>query len=185
MSRSLPLALSIMLTAGHAYADSGGRFEVSTAGLKGLGRTAIQSKSIADSSGWGASLAYHVKDVNLRNCWWQLWTQASYSELRGEHYDGTEAQDIAEIKALMRWYPDNSFNGYFAEFGLGGAHLSNTEYNDIPLDTNLNFAVQFSGGYRWSNGLMFSLRYSHFSNAFTNEPNPGLDFAGANLHFSF
>jgi hypothetical protein len=93
-------------------------------------------------------------------------------------------QNILEIKPILRWYPNSEARGLFGEAGIGAAYLSNQSFGAIDLTTKWNFALHFAAGYRFSNSA-FSLRYSHFSNGYTNTPNPGFDFASLNWHFIY
>ncbi|GAB2900134.1 acyloxyacyl hydrolase [Microbulbifer echini] len=133
----------------------------------------------------GVNYSYLFSSSNSANNSWQWWGQGSYSYLRLEHLGETQQQNIIEIKPVLRWYPQNEPLGSFAEAGVGASYLSQREFGDIQLSTKVNFALHFALGYRFTSGHTLSLRYSHFSNGYTNVPNPGFDFASINGHFSF
>lgn len=152
---------------------------------KGLNDALLQQNSIASAEMLGASyskrIAEHLKGPGL----WQWWLQGSYSRMREEHEGKIQHQNIFELKPVLRWYPQPASEGLFAEAGVGGAYLTRYSFGAIDLSTKLNFALHFAAGYRLPGGSAMSLRYSHFSNAYTNTPNQGFDFASFNWHISY
>ncbi|MFA0810788.1 acyloxyacyl hydrolase [Microbulbifer epialgicus] len=152
---------------------------------KGLNNTLMQRRSISAAKMGGLNYSYLLTSSASNSNFWQWWGQGSYSHMYLEHRDQKQRQNIIEIKPVLRWYPRHEPSGGFGEAGVGAAYLSRREFGDIRLSTNLNFALHFALGYRFSSGHTLSLRYSHFSNANTNIPNPGFDFASLNGHFYF
>ncbi|WP_445363786.1 acyloxyacyl hydrolase [Microbulbifer sp. ANSA003] len=152
---------------------------------KGLGTELMQYRSISAAEMAGFSYSHLLSSFNLGNNSLQWWAQGSYSHMRTQHQNENQQQNILEIKPILRWYPRSQLQGGFAEAGAGASYLSQKDFGDIGLSTKLNFALHFALGYRFPRGHILSLRYSHFSNARTNIPNPGFDFASLNGHLSF
>ena len=159
--------------------------EVIVSAGKGLGDALIQQESISTAKMGGISYAYRFVEYPTATGLWQWWGQVSYSHLWLDHRGDQQDQNIFELKPVVRWYPCNLASGLFGEFGVGGAYLTQKNFGDIELTTKPNFALHFAAGYRLDTGNVLSLRYSHFSNAYTNTPNPGFDFASVNWHFNF
>lgn len=159
--------------------------EVIISAGKGLGDALIQRYSISSAKMVGMSYAYRFAEYPNVAGLWQWWGQASYSHLRMDYGDEEQEQNIFELKPVLRWYPCRQARGLFGEFGVGGAYLTQKNFGEIELTTKPNFALHFAAGYRLQSGNVLSLRYSHFSNAYTNTPNPGFDFAAVNWHFNF
>ncbi|WP_444907749.1 acyloxyacyl hydrolase [Microbulbifer sp. SSSA008] len=152
---------------------------------KGLGNELMQYRSISASEMAGFSYSYLLSSFSLGDNSLQWWGQGSYSHMRIEHHSEKQQQNILEIKPILRWYPRGELRGGFAEAGAGASYLSQKNFGNIGLSTKLNFSLHFAFGYRFSRGHVLSLRYSHFSNARTNTPNPGFDFASLNGHLNF
>lgn len=152
---------------------------------KGLGEALMQRNANSDAEMVGVHYAYRFASSGNASNHWQWWGQGSYSHMRLVHRNENQQQTIIEIKPVLRWYPRNEPSGTFGEAGVGASYLSRREFGDIQLSTKLNFALHFALGYRFSSGHTLSLRYSHFSNAYTNLPNPGFDFVAINGHFNF
>ncbi|MCH9691563.1 MAG: acyloxyacyl hydrolase [Gammaproteobacteria bacterium] len=184
MSRSLFFApfFSLFITF-PVFAKSGDQEIILSAG-KGLDNTLMQAESISSADMLGISWSYQFYDF-LNQDIFQLWFQASYSYLRISHFGERQDQNVFELKPVLRWAPCKEAPGLFAEAGVGAGYLSNKDFGDIYLPTKLNFALHFAMGYRFSNRHLLSMRYSHFSNANTNNLNPGFDFASLNWHFNF
>ncbi|WP_250462735.1 acyloxyacyl hydrolase [Microbulbifer litoralis] len=152
---------------------------------KGLSDILIQKDSIAGSEMYGVNYAYRFAEYPMSHGLWQWWAQGSYSHLSIDYRGRGQNQDIFELKPVLRWYPGQRASGLFAEAGVGAAYLSEKNFGQIELTTHGNFALHFAAGYRLRSGCAVSVRYSHFSNAYTNTPNPGFDFGSINWHFSF
>lgn len=152
---------------------------------KGMDDTLIQRKSIAGAEMLGFSYAWRFSEFLGGAGRWQWWLQGSYSRMNIHYRGERQHQNIVEVKPVLRWYPGKEPFGLFGEAGVGAAYLSNQDFGNIHLTTKPNFALHFVAGYRMHSGHTISLRYSHFSNAYTNTPNPGFDFASLNGHFSF
>ena len=152
---------------------------------KGMGDELIQRDSISGADMVGINYAYRFAEFPLASGSWQWWAQGSYSYLWMDYEGESQKQNIVELKPVLRWYPGTSAQGLFAEAGVGAAYLTQKNFGEIELTTKPNFALHFVGGYRLHSGSTVSLRYSHFSNAYTNRPNPGFDFASLNWHFGF
>lgn len=152
---------------------------------KGLDSALIQRDSIASAEMAGLSYAHDFASFSFRSGLWQWWLQGSYSYLWIDYRGEDQHQEVFELKPVLRWYPGGGYRGWFAEAGVGAAYLTHKDFGEIELSTKPNFALHFVGGYRLDNGCSLSVRYSHFSNAYTNTPNPGFDFASLNWHFSF
>ncbi|MEX2962390.1 acyloxyacyl hydrolase [Microbulbifer sp. TYP-18] len=152
---------------------------------KGLGDALIQRESIAGAKMLGINYAWRFAEFPLATGIWQWWVQGSYSHLRMDHRGQALDQNIFELKPVLRWYPGIASHGLFVEAGIGAAYLTQKNFGDVTLTTKPNFALHFVSGYRIANGNTVSLRYSHFSNAYTNTPNPGFDFASLNWHLGF
>ncbi|AWF82038.1 acyloxyacyl hydrolase [Microbulbifer sp. A4B17] len=170
-----------LLLAPLTYAES----EFIASAGKGLGNELMQFRSISAAEMAGFSYSHLLSSFSIGNNSLQWWGQGSYSRMRTEHQSENQQQNIFEIKPILRWYPRSELQGGFAEAGAGASYLSQKNFGDIELSTKLNFALHFAFGYRFSRGHVLSLRYSHFSNARTNRPNPGFDFASLNGHFNF
>lgn len=166
-----------------AQAETGDQEWIFSAG-KGLGSALIQQKSIASASMLGANYSYQFYDYPSRYRI-QWWAQASYSYMQNDYRGRDQTQHIWELKPVMRWYPGPEATHWFGEVGVGAAYLTERSFGPIELSTNLNFSLHFAGGYTLQNGQTLSLRYSHFSNGYTNTPNPGFDFASFNWHVTF
>ena len=178
----LPVLLGALLSL-HAHAEKGDQEWIFSAG-KGLGSALIQQKSIAGASMLGVNYSYQFYDYPSRHRI-QWWAQGSYSFMQNEYRGDDQTQHIWELKPVMRWYPRPDATSWFGEVGVGAAYLTERSFGPIELSTNLNFSLHFAGGYKAQNGQTFSLRYSHFSNGYTNTPNPGFDFASLNWHVAF
>ncbi|WP_226664814.1 acyloxyacyl hydrolase [Microbulbifer aggregans] len=180
------LLLALLLSLGiaePAHAEKGDQEWIISAG-KGLGNALIQQKSIAGAGMVGANWSYQFYDypANHRIQWW---AQGSYSYMQMTYGGREQKQQIWELKPVMRWYPGTEARGWFGELGIGAAYLTERSFGVIDLSTNLNFSLHFASGYTLQNGQTVSLRYSHFSNGYTNTPNPGFDFASLNWHVTF
>lgn len=152
---------------------------------KGLDDALIQQHSISGAEMAGINYSYLFSNYEGGIGLWQWWAQGSYSHLRLDYRGENQRQNIFELKPVLRWYPQKEAYGLFGEVGVGAAYLTNKDFGDIHLTTKPNFALHFAAGYRLRSGYTLSLRYSHFSNAYTNTPNPGFDFASLNGHFTF
>jgi len=152
---------------------------------KGLGDALIQQESISAAEMVGINYSYLFSEYLDGPGRWQWWAQGSYSHIRMDYHGEPQSQNVFELKPVLRWYPQRDAYGLFGEAGVGAAYLTNKDFGDIHLTTKPNFALHFAGGYRLRSGYTLSLRYSHFSNAYTNTPNPGFDFASLNGHFNF
>ncbi|MFC6632069.1 acyloxyacyl hydrolase [Microbulbifer taiwanensis] len=177
----LTAILGSLLTAPGARAEQ----ELIVSAGKGLGDALIQQESISGADMAGINYSYLFSEYRGGAGNWQWWAQGSYSHMRLDYRGEQQRQNIFELKPVLRWYPQQEAFGIFAEAGVGVAYLTNKDFGDIHLTTKPNFALHFAGGYRMRNGYTLSLRYSHFSNAYTNTPNPGFDFASLNGHFHF
>ncbi|WP_295797929.1 acyloxyacyl hydrolase [uncultured Microbulbifer sp.] len=166
-----------------AQAEKGDQEWIFSAG-KGLGDALIQQKSIAGAGMLGANYAYQFYDYPGRHRI-QWWAQGSYSFMQNDYRGRDQTQHIWELKPVLRWYPRPQAIRWFGEVGVGAAYLTERSFGPIELSTNLNFSLHFAGGYTLQNGQTLSLRYSHFSNGYTNTPNPGFDFASFNWHIAF
>ncbi|MCQ3829627.1 acyloxyacyl hydrolase [Microbulbifer elongatus] len=179
------LYLPLSATTAHAGAVwRDGTQELIVSGGKGLGSALIQQKSIAGSDMLGVNWSYQFYDYP-GNHHFQWWAQVSYSHMWIDYQGEDQKQQIWELKPVVRWYPQREAQGLFGEFGIGAAYLTERSFGAIDLSTNLNFSLHFAGGYTLDNGHTVSLRYSHFSNGYTNSPNPGFDFASLNWHAKF
>lgn len=181
MRRLLATALLCSIVVIPAHAEQ----ELILSAGKGLNDTLIQRDSIAGSEMAGVNYAYRFAEYPLATGLWQWWAQGSYSHLYIKREGRGQNQDIFELKPVLRWYPGPRARGLFAEAGVGGAYLTEKNFGEIELTTHGNFALHFAAGYRLRSGCAVSVRYSHFSNAYTNTPNPGFDFGSVNWHFSF
>ncbi|WP_237058547.1 acyloxyacyl hydrolase [Microbulbifer sediminum] len=181
--RAIPPAIILSATVLSSPALADQEFILSIG--KGLDSLLIQRESIASAEMAGFSYAHDFAEFPFRSGLWQWWVQGSYSHLWEQHLGEDQHQEIFELKPVLRWYPGGNHNGFFAEAGVGAAYLTHKSFGDIELTTKPNFALHFVGGYRLPGGCSMSVRYSHFSNAYTNTPNPGFDFASINWHFSF
>ncbi|WP_231491407.1 acyloxyacyl hydrolase [Microbulbifer sp. HZ11] len=173
---------SMAAQAGAVWRD--GSQELILSGGKGIGSALIQQKSIAGSDMVGVNWSYQFYDYP-GNHHFQWWAQVSYSHMWIDYQGEDQKQQIWELKPVVRWYPQREAKGIFGEFGVGAAYLTERSFGAIDLSTNLNFSLHFAGGYTLENGHTISLRYSHFSNGYTNSPNPGFDFASLNWHAKF
>ncbi|GAA5525368.1 hypothetical protein Maes01_01937 [Microbulbifer aestuariivivens] len=179
----LPAALvcCLLITTLTAQAEQ----EVILSAGKGLGNALMQRDSIASAEMAGVNYSAKFAEFPLDSGLWQWWVQGSYSQLQLTDDGEQQEQNVTELKPVLRWYPRSTAEGLFGEAGVGAAYLSEKSFGDIELTTHGNFALHFGAGYRLRNGAVASVRYSHFSNAYTNTPNPGFDFASLNWHFNF
>jgi|GEM_PF-1215402 len=161
-----------------------GAQELILSGGKGLGSALIQQKSIAGAGMVGANWSYQFYDYPS-NHHLQWWAQVSYSHMWHDYQGRDQKQNIWELKPVLRWYPQREAVGFFGEVGVGAAYLTERSFGAIDLSTNLNFSLHFAAGYTLQSDNSLSLRYSHFSNGYTNTPNPGFDFASINWHTKF
>ncbi|WGL16765.1 acyloxyacyl hydrolase [Microbulbifer bruguierae] len=166
-----------------SHAEKGNQ-ELILSGGKGLDNTLIQQKSIASAEMLGVNWSYQFYDYPGKHRL-QWWAQVSYSYMWEDHKGDEQTQQIWELKPVLRWYPRHEAQGLFGELGIGAAYLTERSFGAIDLSTNLNFSLHFGAGYTLLNGSTISLRYSHFSNGYTNTPNPGFDFASLNWHVHF
>lgn len=179
------LSAAALLCAFLAHSPAQAEQELIVSAGKGLNDALIQRHSIASAEMVGINYSRRVAEYIIGDNNWQWWGQGSYSRLREQHLGQTQHQNILELKPVLRWYPQAEPQGFFAEAGVGAAYLSNRSFGAIDLTTKWNFALHFAGGYRLLGGDVLSLRYSHFSNGYTNRPNPGFDFASINWHFNY
>lgn len=176
------IALSPQLQAKNWWSE--GAQELILSGGKGMDSTLIQQKSIAGAEMAGVNWSYQFYDYPGEHHL-QWWAQVSYSHMWKEHRGRDQNQNIWELKPVLRWYPQREATGLFGEVGVGAAYLTERSFGAIDLSTNLNFSLHFAAGYTLQSGNTLSLRYSHFSNGYTNSPNPGFDFASLNWHTRF
>mgnify|MGYP000536633849 CR=1 FL=1 len=178
------LTLSAALSPALAYAEKGDQ-ELILSGGGGMGSFLIQQKSTAGAALVGANWSYQFYDYPAQHRL-QWWAQLSYSYMWDDHRHGNnEEQQIWEVKPVLRMYPGPQAQGLFGEVGIGAAYLDERDFADIGLSTNLNFSLHFAAGYTFPGNSVASLRYSHFSNGYTNNPNPGFDFFSLNWHIPF
>ena len=157
---------------------------------KGMDNTLIQSHPISNVEQTELSWAYKLEDVDELAEWglighFEWWFQAGYAHLSGAHFGDKVTNHIAQIKPILRWYPNAKAGQLFYEAGVGVAYLSKKDFKQIHMPTTLNFAVHAAAGWKFSDLMSLSLRYSHFSNGYINTPNPGLDYMSLNLHWAF
>ncbi|WP_144392174.1 acyloxyacyl hydrolase [Pleionea sediminis] len=156
----------------------------------GMDDTLIQSGSIASTQGMGIGFQYDLnksfEDKILGVGHWYLSTE--WHRLKGAHASENYDMTIWAIKPTLRLYHNDDINSDWSyEAALGIAHLSTTEYEEIKMSSDYNFAMHFSVAYHfgkqheWSS----SLRYNHYSNGYLEQPNPGLDFASLTIHYHF
>ncbi|WP_261324361.1 acyloxyacyl hydrolase [Microbulbifer agarilyticus] len=177
----------MMLTSGNAnagFTGTDGNQEWIFSGGKGISSALIQQRSNAGADMLGANWSYQFYDYPSSHRL-QWWAQVSYSHMRINHRGERQKQQIWELKPVLRWYPQREAKGLFGEVGVGAAYLTERSFGNIDLSTNLNFSLHFGSGYTLDNGHTLSVRYSHFSNGYTNTPNPGFDFASLNWHAKF
>ncbi|WP_288130243.1 acyloxyacyl hydrolase [Microbulbifer sp.] len=167
-----------------SHAEKGNQ-ELILSGGGGMGNFLIQQDSNAGAKLVGANWSYQFYDYPSQHHL-QWWAQVSYSYMWDERAGGIEdRQHIVEVKPVLRMYPSAEAKGFFGEAGLGAAYLDEREFGNISLSTNLNFSMHFAAGYTFPGDCAVSLRYSHFSNGYTNTPNPGFDFFSLNWHIPF
>ncbi|QKX18632.1 acyloxyacyl hydrolase [Microbulbifer sp. YPW1] len=161
-----------------------GSQELILSGGKGIGSALIQQDSTAGADLVGANWSYLFYDYPSQHHF-QWWAQVSYSYMWRDYRGRDQKQHIWELKPVLRWYPRREARGLFGEVGVGAAYLDERSFGAVELSTNLNFSLHFAAGYTLQSGNTLSLRYSHFSNGYTNTPNPGFDFASLNWHTRF
>ncbi len=153
---------------------------------KGMDDTLIQSRSISSADQWEVSWAYNLdKPFSNEYGYWQWWVQAGYIHLDGVHEGLRQQLNIVQLKPILRLFPGGESSQFFFEAGLGAAKLSKKKFEQITVKTKGNFSVHFAAGWRWTEDLRLSLRYSHFSNGYTHTPNPGIDTLSLNFHWAF
>lgn len=89
--------------------------------------------------------------------------------------------NLAAVSALWRWRGNTAF----ADAGIGLAYLSESRFEEVKMGSKTNFALDFAVGVQWTPTLDISLRYRHYSNGYTQSPNPGLDFLVLQTAFHF
>lgn len=152
----------------------------------GINDWLIQSGSTRDASVLGIDLHWPVAGAS-----WFSWlgvdalsVNAHGAELKGHYRQSEEALSIYGFSFTGRgFFTENRH--WAAEFGPGYAHLSADHFEAIRMagrdNFMLDFALVFTGYARWET----SARYRHFSNAYTDTPNPGLDYVVVQIARSF
>ncbi len=164
-------------------ADEAAPFVIGLVAGKGMDDMLLQSGDIGSTDVLGADLRWQTDwqtafdfaavDAVYLNGQWARW--------EGEHEGAPDTLDVIALTVNWRWQPQR----WFADAGVGFAHLSDTQHEEVNLSGANLFALDFAAGYGFENGLELSLRYRHYSNGYTDTPNPGLDVAVLLLSFGF
>lgn len=151
---------------------------------KGLNDVLIQSGDIASTEIIGLDWRHHVDAAA-----WFDWADvdAVYLNLqlahwRGDHLSRSERMNVLALTALWRWWLPQQ---WFADAGVGVARHSERLYESVELAGRNQFALDFAIGQTLGPDWEWSLRYRHYSNGYTADPNPGLDGAVLLLSYRF
>lgn len=143
---------------------------------KGLNDVLIQSGNIASTEIIGMDWRHAVAAAE-----WFDWADVDVVYLnlqlahwRGEHQGGSERMNLLALAALWRWWLPEQ---WFAEASVGVARHSERIYESVELAGRNQFALDFAVGQSLDAAWEWSLRYRHYSNGYTADPNPGLDGA--------
>lgn len=141
---------------------------------KGLNDKLIQSGNIASTEIVGLDLQWRTD--------WQdhfAWANVDSTRVnlqvahwRGEHLGAPHELDLIAVSALWRW---QHAEHWFGEAGVGVSRLSERVYEEVEMAGRNQFALDFAIGRELSEQWQMSLRYRHYSNGYTQRPNPGLD----------
>lgn len=150
---------------------------------KGLNDQLIQSGNIASTEALELGLAGDSdwQPAVLDRMHSRLRLEIAAAHLRGEHRGRENTLNIGLLRPVLRW---QMASNYFADLGLGYAHLSSARFEEIRMAGQHNFTLMAGAGWQTDDGrYALGLRYNHFSNGYTASPNPGLDYA--TLAFSY
>jgi len=154
-------------------------FAMDAAGVvlgKGMNDVLIQSGSIASTEIGGVDLRWPTEWADTF-AWFevdQVFVNVQLAHWRGSHGGAGDELNVMALTALWRWQQEND---WFADAGVGVTRLSQDTYEDVELSGRNQFALDFAVGKRLNERWELSLRYRHYSNGYTANPNPGLDGA--------
>lgn len=176
------IALALLLT---LIANSAKAFDslALTVG-NGMNDTLIQSGDISTAHIIGvdgffeAEFPKAIRFLNVDQNYINVHAASAQSRKDAEAYDQLE---LAAVSALWRWRGETAF----ADAGIGLAYLSEQRFEEVKMGSKANFVLDFALGVQWSPNLDISLRYRHYSNGYTESPNPGLDFLVLQTAFHF
>ena len=175
---ALALLFSVMASSANAF-DS----LALTIG-NGLDDTLIQSGDISTAHIIGvdgfieAEFPKAIRFLKVDQNFINVHAASAQSRKNAEAYDQLE---LAAVSALWRWRGETAF----ADAGIGLAYLSEQRFEEVKMGSKANFVLDFALGVKWSANLDISLRYRHYSNGYTESPNPGLDFLVLQTAFHF
>ena len=150
----------------------------------GLDDTLIQSGDISAADSVGADLYFEydfaeaLKILNVSKTLFNV----HFAQARASAALANNEIDVMGVSALWRW---QSRSGVFFDAGVGLAYLSEDTFLKVKMGSQENFVLDFALGYQFSSHWDMSLRYRHYSNGYTQSPNPGLDFAVAQVNYWF
>lgn len=150
----------------------------------GLDDTLIQSGDIsaADFAGLDLHIDYAFTDaLQLLNVS-KTYFNVHLAQARASRDLANNEIDVFGVSAMWRW---QSQSKVFFDAGIGLAYLSEDRFLKVKMGSQENFVLDFALGYQWSTRWDMSLRYRHYSNGYTQSPNPGLDFAVAQISYWF
>lgn len=117
--------------------------------------------------------------------WWSKdlggWNVTLRPELELNHFHyrdtSTGPSSLNEAGAIGLFRIDRGPGrfGPYAEFGLGGALLSNDRLGKKQLSTHFQFSEHLGLGLAFTGGWFAGWRFSHYSNAGMKSPNDGID----------
>ena len=76
-------------------------------------------------------------------------------------------------------------NNMYIDMGIGASYISNTEFEDERMGINFQFRNFVGLVYKINTNFSVQLRYVHYSNAYIDEDNSGLDMSTIGLSYSF
>jgi hypothetical protein len=86
---------------------------------------------------------------------------------------------------VLRWQRDDR-KGLYGEFAAGYHYLTSYYDNDgNKMSTRFEFGDHIGLGYVFNNGVDFSMKIQHFSNAGIKKPNTGANFVVAKIAMPF
>ncbi len=128
-----------------------------------IGSTDVLGVDLRWQTDWQSTFDFAAVDAVYLNGQWARW--------EGEHKGEPDSLDVLAVTVNWRWQDAR----WFADAGVGLAHLSDSRHEEVHLSGTEQFALDFAAGYAFGNSAELSLRYRHYSNGYTESPNPGLD----------
>lgn len=96
--------------------------------------------------------------------------------------DSSSDLSIISTQAIIEFKLNNKL---FSEVGGGIAYFSDTKFEDRRFGINFQFKASLGLLYKYSDNISSSLRYIHYSNAYLDEHNNGLNIAMLSFVYKF